>query len=44
MDDFAGKDAGYRKVYDAWRKMRADSFRWFSTSELAYASYAFPAP
>ena len=38
----ASADAGYRKVYESFRQWREDSFRWFRTSEHAYADFAFP--
>jgi TRAP-type mannitol/chloroaromatic compound transport system substrate-binding protein len=44
VDQYASADAGYRKVYDAWRTFRDDAFRWFSTSEQAYANFTFDDP
>jgi TRAP-type mannitol/chloroaromatic compound transport system substrate-binding protein len=41
LSQSAGRDAGYRKVYDAYTKFREDSFRWFATAEQAYARVAF---
>ena len=41
LEDHASKDAGYAKIYTAWKKARQDSFRWFKTAEATYASYAF---
>jgi TRAP-type mannitol/chloroaromatic compound transport system substrate-binding protein len=41
MEELAAADAGYQKVYGAWRKFRADSYRWFSTAEAAYAAFSF---
>jgi TRAP-type mannitol/chloroaromatic compound transport system substrate-binding protein len=41
LEDSASKDASYRKVYDAWKKFREDSFRWFATSEQRYAQFTF---
>lgn len=42
MEERAGKDAAYRKVYEHWKKFRTASFRWFSTAELAYQSFTLP--
>lgn len=41
MEQNAAADAGYRKVYDAWKKFRESSMRWFGTTEYAYASFAY---
>ncbi|MEM7307115.1 MAG: substrate-binding domain-containing protein [Planctomycetota bacterium] len=41
MEDQAAQDAGYRKIYHAWKKAKGDLFSWFGTAELAYASFAF---
>lgn len=41
-EEQASKDPGYRKVYEAWKAWRADSYRWFGTAERAYADFAFP--
>jgi TRAP-type mannitol/chloroaromatic compound transport system substrate-binding protein len=35
-------DALYNKIYTAFKKYRDDSNRWFSTNELAYASFVYP--
>ncbi len=42
LDQLAGRDALYRKIYDHWRRARTDSHRWFETAELSYCQYAFP--
>jgi TRAP-type mannitol/chloroaromatic compound transport system substrate-binding protein len=41
LEQYAARDAGYRKVYDAFRSFRDDAFRWFGTAESAYAEHAF---
>ena len=41
MEELAAGDAVYRKVYEAWKKFRADSYRWFSSAEAAYAAFSF---
>ncbi|ACY49516.1 TRAP transporter substrate-binding protein [Rhodothermus marinus] len=38
------QDPLYRKIYEAYRKWRAQSYRWFGTTELAYAQFAFQLP
>jgi TRAP-type mannitol/chloroaromatic compound transport system substrate-binding protein len=35
-------DATYRRIYEAWQKVRKDSFEWFDTAERSYADFAFP--
>lgn len=39
LEETANKDAEYKKVYTAWQKFRDDSFRWFGTTEQAYANF-----
>jgi TRAP-type mannitol/chloroaromatic compound transport system substrate-binding protein len=41
MEQQAARDATYRRVYDAFREFREDSFRWFGSAEAAYAEFAF---
>ena len=41
MEAQAAEDAGYNKVYAAFKKWREDSYRWFSTAEQAMATYAY---
>jgi TRAP-type mannitol/chloroaromatic compound transport system substrate-binding protein len=41
LDRLAGGDRGYAKILDHWRAFRAESIGWFSTAELAYASFAW---
>ncbi len=41
MEELSAADPGYAKVFTAWKKFREDSYRWFSTAEAAYASFAF---
>jgi TRAP-type mannitol/chloroaromatic compound transport system substrate-binding protein len=40
-EEYAAKNAAYRKIYDQWKGFREASYRWFGTAELAYAEYAF---
>jgi TRAP-type mannitol/chloroaromatic compound transport system substrate-binding protein len=41
LEEQAAADAGYRKVYEPWKKARGEAFDWWSAAELAYAQYAF---
>jgi TRAP-type mannitol/chloroaromatic compound transport system substrate-binding protein len=41
LEQSAARDATYRKVLDAFRKFRDDSFRWFGTAEQQFATFAF---
>ena len=41
LEEYAAADPAYRAVYDHWRNFRDASYRWFGTSELRYAAYAF---
>lgn len=41
LEEDAAKDAGYRKIYEAWKKFREEQSSWFGTAELAYARFAF---
>lgn len=41
MEQHAAADAGYRKIYDAWKRFRDSSMRWFGTAEFAYAEFAY---
>jgi len=42
MDEYAAADPAYRKILDAWRVFRRDSYSWFSTAEQAFAGFSFP--
>jgi len=42
LEEQASKDAGYRKIYEHWKKFRQASDGWFRTAELAYESFVFP--
>jgi TRAP-type mannitol/chloroaromatic compound transport system substrate-binding protein len=41
MEEIAGGDAFYRRVFDEWKTFRDDGVRWFSSAEQAYSSYLF---
>ncbi len=42
MESRASADAAYRRVYDAFRSFREESFTWFASAEHTYAAFAFP--
>jgi TRAP-type mannitol/chloroaromatic compound transport system substrate-binding protein len=44
MEEQASADAGYRKIYEAWKSFREASYGWFGAAELAYEEFAFPRP
>jgi TRAP-type mannitol/chloroaromatic compound transport system substrate-binding protein len=41
LEDHAGRNAAFRKVYDNWKAFRTESFRYFNGVEQAYAAFAF---
>ncbi|MEZ4237587.1 MAG: TRAP transporter substrate-binding protein [Myxococcota bacterium] len=41
LEEEAGKDPAYRKIYEQWDAFRRASFGWFDTAERAYADFAF---
>lgn len=41
METEAAADASYNKVFTAFKTFREQSYRWFSTAENTYATYAF---
>jgi len=41
LEQHASESQQYREVYDHWRSFRDASYRWFGTSELRYANFAF---
>jgi len=44
LEEQAAADAGYRKVYEPWKKARREAFDWWGSAERAYASFAFKPP
>lgn len=40
LNEEASKDAGYRKIFDAWTQARKDAYKWLGTAELAYTKFA----
>jgi len=44
LEEQAASSSMYRKIYDSYRQVREDSYRWFGTAEMAYANFAFPQP
>ncbi|WP_428263568.1 TRAP transporter substrate-binding protein [Haliangium sp.] len=41
LDEQSAADAGYRKLYEHWKQARDAAFRWFGTTEMAYAQFMF---
>ena len=44
LEEQAAADEGYRKVYEPWKKQRAEAFRWWAAAERSYSSFAFRSP
>jgi TRAP-type mannitol/chloroaromatic compound transport system substrate-binding protein len=44
IEQQAARDATFRRVHDAFREFREDSFRWFGSAEHAYAGFAYGRP
>ncbi|HLL48311.1 MAG TPA: TRAP transporter substrate-binding protein [Longimicrobiaceae bacterium] len=42
FEEQAGRDAAYRRIYDEWKKVRGETYRWFGVSDQAYEQFAFP--
>lgn len=42
LDEYAARDASFRKIYDSWKAYRAQSWRYFIGNEQAFATFAFP--
>ena len=41
LEQHAAADGSYRRIYDAFRKFRSDSYRWFDTAEQEFARFAY---
>lgn len=42
VQEQAAADATYRRIHGEWARWRGDTYRWFSVSDQAYESFAFP--
>ena len=42
-DEIAAKNEKFKKVYEPWKKFRADQFLWFRVAENTYDNFAFVA-
>jgi TRAP-type mannitol/chloroaromatic compound transport system substrate-binding protein len=42
IEDYAAKHAAFGTIYQSWKAYRAESWRYFSGVEQAYATFAFP--
>ena len=40
FEEQAAADGTYRAIYDGWKKVREQAYRWSSVSEVAYSSFA----
>jgi len=41
LEQNAAADATYRRIYDAFREFRSDSYQWFETAEQEFARFAY---
>ena len=44
FEEQALADGTYRTIYDGWKKVREQAYRWSAVSELAYTSFAIRTP
>ncbi len=44
FEELAAADGTYRTIYDGWKKVRQQAYRWSWVSELAYTSFAIRPP
>ncbi len=42
LEEIASRDAGFRALYESWKKFKKDSFLWFAIAEQSYQHAAFP--
>jgi TRAP-type mannitol/chloroaromatic compound transport system substrate-binding protein len=42
QEEQAAANSDYRRIYEEWKRFRRDSFRWLSTTDHSYASFALP--
>ncbi len=43
LQEKAAADSLYREIFDSWSAFRDDSYRWFATTEQAFAAWGFGA-
>ncbi|MEM8932463.1 MAG: TRAP transporter substrate-binding protein [Acidobacteriota bacterium] len=41
FEENAAVDPEYHRIYETWKSVRDDAYRWFGTAESAYARFAF---
>jgi TRAP-type mannitol/chloroaromatic compound transport system substrate-binding protein len=41
-EEQAAASPQYRRIYDEWKRFRAESYRWFATADFTYESFAIP--
>ena len=39
IEEETAADAGFRKIYESWKKFRDDSMAYFGTAEHSYLNY-----
>jgi TRAP-type mannitol/chloroaromatic compound transport system substrate-binding protein len=44
LEQHAAADAVYRRIYEAFREFRTNSYRWFGTAEQEFARFAYDRP
>ncbi|MBR9991029.1 MAG: ABC transporter substrate-binding protein [Gemmatimonadetes bacterium] len=44
LEERAAADATYRRIYEAFREFRTNSYRWFETAEQEFARFAYDQP
>jgi TRAP-type mannitol/chloroaromatic compound transport system substrate-binding protein len=42
LEEEATGSEQYRAIYESYKDIREDQYRWFGTAEMAYADFAFP--
>ena len=40
-DELSAKSPHWKRIYEQWRKFRADQFLWFRVAESSYDNFAF---
>lgn len=41
LEELAGRDKGFDKIYTAWKRFKDDSFHWFAVAEQSFMNAAF---
>lgn len=40
-DEYAAKDADFKKIYESWKTFKAESDKWFGLNEYAMEGFLF---